>query len=84
MGWRVSPLRRKLPAQSDDPLRRGGGRLLIAIDSHEHGDPREKMPRTLDDVEMTGCDGIESARTDRMLPPAPAAVSAVAAIMSRP
>jgi hypothetical protein len=53
----VIPLSGKLPAQSDDPFRWGGGRLLIAIDSHEHGDPRETGPCPLDDVEMTGCDG---------------------------
>jgi hypothetical protein len=47
--------------------------MPIAIDSHEHGDPREKMPGPLDDVEMTGCDRIEGAGIDRMLPqPAPA------------
>jgi hypothetical protein len=46
----------------------GGGRLLNAIDSHEHGDPREKMPCPLDNVEMTGCDGAEGAGIDRMLP----------------
>ena len=46
--------------------------LLIVIDSHEHGDPREKMPCPLDDVEMTGCDGVEGAGIDRMLSqPAP-------------
>jgi hypothetical protein len=52
----------------DRPFRLGAGRLLITIDSHEHGDPREKMPCTLDDVEMTGCDGVEGTGIDRMLP----------------
>src|SRR6266568_3226237 len=40
----VNPVCGKFPAQLDRPFRLGGGRLLIAIDSHEHGDPREKMP----------------------------------------
>jgi hypothetical protein len=64
----VAPVCGKFPAQLGRPFRLAAGRLLIAIDSHEHGDPREKMPCTLDDVEMTGCDGVEGTGIDRMLP----------------
>jgi hypothetical protein len=34
-----------LPTHLDRPFRLGGGRLLLTIDSHEHGNPREKMPK---------------------------------------
>ena len=61
------PSSRKFPAQLDRPFRWGAGRLLLGIDSHEYGDPREKMPCRLDDVEMTGCDWVEGAGIDRML-----------------
>jgi hypothetical protein len=44
------------------------GWLLIAIDGHEHGDLREKMPSPLDDVEMTTGDRIKGAGIDRMVP----------------
>jgi hypothetical protein len=47
--------------------------MLLRIDRHEDGDPPEKMPCPLDDVEMTWCDGVEGAGIDRVLPqPAPA------------
>src|SRR5256884_4289653 len=69
----VAPVCGKFPAQLGRPFRLAAGRLLIAVDSHEHGDPREKMPCPLDDVEMAGCNGVEGAGIDRMLPqPAPA------------
>jgi len=64
----VVPACGKFPAQLDRPFRLGAGRPLITIDSHEHGDPRKKMPCPLDDVEMTGRDGVEGAGIDRMLP----------------
>src|SRR5690348_2700292 len=64
----VIPVCGKFPAHLDRPFRLGGGRLLVAIDSHEHRDPREKMPYPLDNVEMTGCDEVEGAGIDRMLP----------------
>ena len=64
----VTPAWGKLPAQLDRPVRWRARRPLIAIDGHEHGDPREKMPRAIDDVEMTGRDGGESAGIDRVLP----------------
>jgi hypothetical protein len=34
----------------------------------EYGDPREKMPCPIDDVQMIGCDGVEGAGVDRVLP----------------
>src|SRR5260221_12560846 len=67
-GRDVVPVRGKLPAQPDRPFRRGAGRLLIAIDGHEHVDPREKLPCPLYDVEMAGRDGSEEARLDRIIP----------------
>jgi enoyl-CoA hydratase/carnithine racemase len=64
----VVPVCGKFPAQLDRPFRLGAGWLLITIDSHEHGDPREKMPCPLDDVEMTRCDGVEGAGIDACSP----------------
>src|SRR5580692_6942934 len=64
----VVPACGKFPAQLDRPFRWGAGRLLIVIDGHEHGHPREKMPGSVDDVEMAGCEGVEGAGIDRMLP----------------
>jgi hypothetical protein len=59
-------VRWNLLAQLGRPFRWGAGRLLIAVDGHEHGDPREKVPCPLDDVEMTGRDGVENARIDAL------------------
>jgi hypothetical protein len=56
-----------MPRASFMAARRSAGRLLIAIDGHEHGDPREKMSCPLDDAEMTRCNGVERAGIDRML-----------------
>ena len=69
----VVPVRGKFLAYLSRPFRWAGGRLLVGVDGHEHGDPREMVPCSVDDVEMTGCDGVEGAGIDRMLPrPAPA------------
>src|SRR5579875_734469 len=62
----VVPVRGKVPAQLDGPFRYGAGRLLAAVDGHQHGDPGEKTPCPLDDVEVTGGEGIEGTGIDRM------------------
>ena len=63
----VVPFCRKCPAQLNGALRLSSGWLFIGVDSHEHRDQREKMPRPIDDVKMTGGDGVESARVDRVV-----------------
>ncbi len=73
----VVPLRGKFPAQLVRSFRWGGGGLLFGVDSHEHGDPREKLPGPLDDVEVSGCYGVEGAGIDGMLLSRPAAAAGV-------
>ena len=59
------PLNRDRLAQHRQPIIESEQWLLLIIDRYSHNDFVEKFPRPLDDIDVTVCDRIKTARINR-------------------